>query len=333
MSVSGSPVSEKVGTRFSTPAPELDDHRPRLNTPLRSPEIPSLEVQIATPPARTNTMDTLGLFQVNEVLRQRADQNPVARDFEHAIVDDDKDDEIHPAMSTRKRRLTSRIGRAGQVERHDRSRDTSSSGSTSPANSVDAFAEPRRRQRANTADSRAPSFIEGGRARAYSNVTSQRRPTLSNISIPAALTHDGEIRPEDDVTFPITDEPGKTYRIDFEELDEFVALSEQGLIPEAQDNGRKFGVSAEVPPDRRGSLIAGPLELFSSQESCDLDEKFGEKSRPVAPVLPPRNKFTFFSSEYQGILTAPKLGGFTEDGTSFRDLSSLDRKAASGGWM
>ena len=46
---------------------------------------------------------------------------------------------------------------------------------------------------------------------------------------------------EDDVTFPTDEEPGNTYRIDFEELEEFVALCAQGKIdnhgPPLSDSG------------------------------------------------------------------------------------------------
>ena len=328
MSSPGTPPFDRVDTRFSTPVPELDDHRLQMPMPTRSPQIPSLEVQLPTPAPRSNTMDPQGLLHVNEALRQRAEISPIARDFESAIIDDDKeDDRIVPSSaphgSTKKRRLTNRVGRKPHIERFDRSRDTSSSRSSSPADSVEAFAEPRRRLRANTAESHAPSFTEFARGRAYSASTSQRRPTLSNISIPPALTQQADERPEDDVTFPLDEEPGKTYRIDYEELEEFVALSEQGLIAEGQANGRISGASPADAKSQRNSVIAQPLEPYSSQSSCELDEKaFGEK-KSRGPEIP-KDKFTFFSSEVQGTLTAQKLGDFTKDGATFRDMFELE---------
>jgi magnesium transporter len=286
-------------------------------------------------------------LQVNESLRDVQDRT-IARDFEQAIVDDDRSEgrnEVYPSSGRiRARRLTGRQGRPQAGERVDRSRDTSSSGSTSPANSVEAFAEPRRRQRANTAESYAPSFIENVRNRTYSQGTAARRPTLSNISLPPAATQRGdEDRPEDDGGFPLNEEPGKTYKIDFEELEEFVALSEQGLIALDGPNNRKLAVGAEISPrvfhDLRGngpaaemtalnvafsedSPLEKPLDRFlTGLTSTELDEKaFGGE---VSELTPLKERFSFFSSEYQSTVFASKLGDFTRGGTTFRDMFEM----------
>ena len=162
MSSEGStPSVDRVNTRFSTPAPELDDHRRRRHHPSEQSGLapPSIEVQNPTPAGSILTQ--VNLDRVDDALRTGPIYSPVsiARDFEHAIVDDENAEAVEFAAlpesahrnSTRKRRLTNRMGRPRDLGRHDQSRDTSSSGSSSPANSIEAFAETRRRQRANTA--------------------------------------------------------------------------------------------------------------------------------------------------------------------------------------
>ncbi|KIV77491.1 hypothetical protein PV11_09281 [Exophiala sideris] len=345
MSSSGSFHShtQKLNTRYSTPAPELDDHRGSLGMAVddNNLALPSVELQVPTPVS--SEMNEQGLSKVNSALlnSMNPERIPVARDFEHAIIDDDRSDaggETHPGLgrhnSTRVRRMTNREGRPRiiGIPRHDHSRDTSSSRSTSPANSVEAFAEPRRRQRANTAESVNSSVIEDFRFRnrVGSNGTNTRRPTLSNISIPAALTQRTDRDFNDDITFPTDDEPGKTYKIDFEELEEFVALSAQGkisgeLIPHHVKETNEF-CDLRRPEDKQDpptAVLNGdqfyekPLALqytnktlqSSSSEKLHLNANHG-----------PAERFFLFTSELSQGKSATKLGDFVEDGTTFRDL-------------
>ena len=348
MSSSGSHKSDPLDTRFSTPAPELDDHRPRHQRsliPALGQVVPALEVHQPIP--RRGTMDN-ELLQVNEVLRgARGDTSPIARDFENeaAIVDDDEDEALNIGPharrgSTKHHRSTKRPGRQPNADRLDRSRESSSSrSSSSQQDSVEAFAVNVRRARANTAESgRAPSFIAEQRGRTYSQGTAQgRRPTLSQISLPQAFTqrteHDNI---EDDVTYPTNEEPGKTFKIDFEELDEFVALSAKGLIPPDTEDYRRNGVSApheeKVFSDLRNNTgkqdmqnailnAENPYEkildriLDSDSSVAETIQKPFEK-RSTTPV----DKFCLYSSDDQSITYASKLGDFTKNGDTFRDL-------------
>jgi len=357
MSSDGSTPSDKMDTRFSTPAPELDDHRGKPLPPgSNTLTAPSIEVHQPTPSG--STLEPSDLLHVDEVLRRMPPDSPgpIARDFEHAIADDDdgSDDErnvLPPSArrgSIKNRRFTNRGGRPRDIGRHDRSRDTSSSASSSPANSVEAFAETRRRPRANTAESHAPSFIEFQRNRANSAGTNTRRPTLSNASVPGALTLRTTGDSEDDNTFPTDDEPGKTYKIDFEELEEFVALSAQGKIPGQPADSSQSGLSRETTPrvfhDLRGSggqhqlpnvMMNGESFLekpfhhcTSNNSSSHTDEKAAAQTHFNDPQ--PAKRFTFFSSEVQGGLEATKLGGLVSEGTTFRDL--FDVGPESGVW-
>ena len=344
------PPSEKMDTRFSTPAPELDDHRRRkpsqasISPHLRRAvapsrmEVPFVEVQGATP--RGSAMSPTDLLQVNDALRNVPDASPgihsIARDFENenAISDGSEDgsDVMSPAnrRNSARRDTAKRGGRPRDLRQHDRSRDTSSSRSTSPANSVEAFAEGRRRQRANTVNS-LPESVDLYRHRvAPSQHTETRRPTLDNISIPVGLQSKAGTYEDGDrnTSFPIDDEPGKTYKIDFEELEEFVALQKQGQIPVALDSGSS-GVSAEakifhdqrrgaVPNDAQNAILNGetfyekPLESVSSADTA-------VKTPPVTKA-PAIDRFTFFSTDVQKPKYAKNLNDYVSDGTKFQEL-------------
>ncbi|KIX10106.1 uncharacterized protein Z518_01187 [Rhinocladiella mackenziei CBS 650.93] len=340
MSSSGSMHSPKMDSRFSTPAPELDDHRGNLGVlpACNSLDVPAVEVQLATP--KPSGVDERELGAVDATLLTAPldqEQNLIARDFENAVIDGESDGEDAPQgsgrrTSVRARRYTNRDGRQ-RIPRHDRSRDSSSSRSTSPANSVEAFAEPRRRQRANTAESHSSSVLENIRNRTQSGGTAQRRPTLSNISVPLALTHRTDRDVNDDVTFPTDEEPGKTYKIDFEELEEFVVLSAQGKISDdlgtrSPNDARVFGDlrkhdDHDEPPNailNGDNFYEKPMVHYdiSNTQTSSSDEKISLKEKHVPAK--PTERFFLFTSELPQGQSATKLGDFVADGTTFRDL-------------
>lgn len=351
MSSDGTPMS-RLNTRFSTPAPELDDHRHRRasDTPTatrdtRAPppprlDLPTFEFQGATP--RPSVMEPGDLLHVNDALRNLPDPSPgysIARDFENENAISDGSEDGSDVRSPRLRRASERRetvrrgGRPKDLRQHDRSRDSSSSRSTSPANSVEAFAEPRRRQRANTVGS-LPESIDLQRYRVAGSHTDTRRPTLSNVSVPAALqsragTYEDAER---NASFVIDDEPGKTYKIDFEELEEFVALCKQGKIP----TGPVSSTTSEArvfqdqrpgpnPPDVQNAALNGEnfyeksnLGLTSSSETTSEPEE-----KPSAAPLAAKDavdRFTFFSTDVQRPKFAKSLIDYTADGTKFQEL-------------
>lgn len=294
-------------------------------------------------------MDNAGLLQVNETLRETRDNSPITRDFEieneAAIVDDEEADgaNIGPygrTGSTTHRRSVRHQGRQQNVDRPERSRESSSSrSSSSQPDSVEAFAVNNPRRRANTAESgRPPSFIGEQRARRESHVTAPgRRPTLSQISLPQALTQKAdEDYTDDDVIYPTPEEPGKTFTIDFEELDEFVALSAKGLIPEDSEDYRRNGVSAprqdNVSHDLRPNAgkedfpnailnVENPYEKILDR-ILDSDSSTAEfhHVRSEKRTLAPKDKFTLYSSDDQSTITASTLGDFVKNGDKFQEL-------------
>ena len=350
MSSSGSHKSDPLDTRFSTPAPELDDHRPRHQRSLIPTQAPAAAVlDLRQPTPRRGVVDNAGLLQVDEKLRDVRDISPIARDFENEVaIVDDEDDQLNIGPRARRgsaaqhRRSTRRQRRPQNVDRADRaerSRESSSSRSTSSQqDSVEAFAVNTRR-RANTAESViAPSVVGDPGVRSYSIGTAQgRRPTLSQLSLPQALTQKTENDySDDDVTYPTNEEPGKTFKIDFEELDEFVALSAKGLIPEDSEDSRRNGVSAP-PGDKvyhdlrqKPGNEAMPNAILNGENPyekildriLDSDSSTAESiHKPVEKkTLKPNNKFCLYSSDDQSITYAAELGDFTKNGDSFRDL-------------
>lgn len=354
MSYEGTPFSDKTNTRFSTPAPELDDHRPKRpgisQTLARDmairPGIPALQIQEATP--QGSAMGPSDLLHVDEALRHLPDSSPglhsIARDFENenAISDGSEDgSQVDPRTARRgsMRRDTKRAGRPRDIRQIvDRSRDTSSSRSTSPANSVEAFAEPRRRQRANTVGSLPESIdLQRYRAAAAAAASSQngtRRPTLSNISLPPGLlsragTYEEEAR---NPGFLVDDEPGKSYKIDFEELEEFVALCKQGKIP-ADLLSSSASERSKVFEDRRRGAIQQDVQnaclngetfyekpLGSVASSSEQTNSAEELERVNAIKRQSIDRFTFFSTDVQQPKYAKTLNDYVADGTKFSEM-------------
>lgn len=352
-------MSEDLNTKFKTPAPELDDHRHRrpgiFPTFARAMEdrlhIPALEIQEATP--RGSAIGPSDLLRVDDALRHLPNAShaspglhSIARDFEkeneNAISDESEDgSQVDPLRHRRgsARRDTKRNGRPRETRQLDRSRDTSSSRSTSPANSVEAFAEPRRRQRANTVGSLPESIdLQRYRAAAAAAASSQngtRRPTLSNISLPQGLlSRAGTYEEERNPAFLVDDEPGKSYKIDFEELEEFVALCKQGKIsvgPVSPSTSGQSGDNKVFEDQRRGAVhqdvqnAALNGETFyekplGSTASTDQTISAEELKRIDAARRDTVDRFTFFSTDVQQPKYAKTLNDYVADGTKFSEM-------------
>jgi magnesium transporter len=337
------PKTEMSQTRFSTPVSDLDDHRfqhesfPRVDTgsPVRSRR-PTF--------ASSHNQDRPGLLiQVNEALENEAVNR---RDFETAVVDDDAhlSPEAYirrPSLATspqHTRRGTFRRPRDPAVERLSRSRASStSSRSVSPPNSVDAFAGPRRRDRANTAHSHAPSEVDLALQRTHSLGTARRCPTINNEAPDDFRTNDAasaNSSAEEDVCFPVQEDPGKTTRFDYEELEEFIAepQTKTPIGQELQHNASietvaKPRIFADLRP-KSSCSITPPNEADAAtlkEDDLAVREKLTEEG--LAHMFtekrdaPERlNRWTFFSSELDDTIHAAELGGLLMPGERFRDL-------------
>jgi magnesium transporter len=329
--MSGSPRSGSH-TRFSTPEPDLDDHRNQPET------LPRADVN-----APRSRRGTLASIQDDQPAAQPAmSRTPVAqflsggmiaRDFEHeqAIVDDDqsiRSGQYSPIVARRStyRRPTIDPARV--------SRDSSRSRSTSPPNSVDAFAAPQRKRRAGTITSQNASMVS--LQRTMSNDTrGRRRPTFSDVRSPEMKGDEKSIRSsiEDDVCFP-PEENNKTYTIDFEELDEFAAqyhdktpvahpfatnekqIKEPRVFNDLRDKKR---ISSEPssdsadPTDEKLGVDDSPKRLEDSNTALDRPATRGGQ----------QSRWAFFSSEADETIHASELSGLTMPGEGFRELFEL----------
>ncbi|KAL9107547.1 MAG: hypothetical protein Q9227_007547 [Pyrenula ochraceoflavens] len=339
---SESPRSDRVQTRFSTPVPELDDHRFQLGS------LPEPDVMLQDPGKPSRVRNGSQNYQVQSAVR---DSGLMARDFEHeqAIVDDDRSieheivgpgkrkDSLSPTML---RHPTNRRSRNNH-ERPAKSRASSSSSSTSPPNSVEAFADPRRRERANTLESKIPSDLDLIRHRSDSIVEAQHRPPVTPGSVARETKKEDDGPGQDDVCFSSFEEPGKTYTIDYEELEEFVALKKDTPLKDLHRNIRRESMSRaprtfhDIRRANRetsfGRKSSGPTDSFRPSSYLltspngqkrvsdeDLNEKIPLEHFPAAPKAPER--FAFFSSETTSITHATDLADLIGDGVTFRDL-------------
>lgn len=340
-----SPKAEMSQPRFVSTVPGLHDH------PYQVPSI------VHPARGRRSTIESLACGDRPEFLQARRPSEampeaiPVARDFEQAIIDDDMSvcGEIN---GDRQGSISQPLGRRGTSRRNqtqiNRSRDSSpSSRSTSPANSVDAFADPRRRERANTIGSVGPSDLDLGIQRTISGSIHQRRPTFSNGSICQVDIHEKgtsfQSPPDDDICYPRVDEVAKkTYRIDFEELDEFVAQSTIGKPPGGERSRQRLSFSSQGNKPRVflcSSAAASPPKLDSQSSTVipmesgsirddghsilngkdgDLLGASGPSDRHLGLLEAPR--FSFFSSELEETIHAADFPDLLAPGVTSRDL-------------
>ncbi|KAI4271687.1 MAG: hypothetical protein L6R38_006813 [Xanthoria sp. 2 TBL-2021] len=332
-------------SRPDSSSPNLDDHR---NQPTSMPRADNTSSSF--PRSRDNTIQSTTRGSRPDFLHPTPDDGPISRDFEHAVVDDDRsingDNLVQRRGSTSPAIHRPGAGRRRSNAQPNRSRESSpSSRSTSPANSVDAFAESRRRDRANTAESKGPSELEIGVHPTVSGGTHHRRPTFSNGSV-----HRTEPRPEhspsaaSDVCFP---EPEEEYhKIDFEELDEYVAERNRETAPLEHRLRQKLSFTSHghrpriFDDQRRDSGHTVPKivtqsatpERLDSDTALDaksiIDEKTGElglRDRRLSFTEPSR--YSFFSSELEQTIHAAELGDLLTPGETFRDLFELPQRA------
>ena len=367
--MSYTPRSDRSRTRYSTPEPNLDDHRhqaeslpPPLDTRHEGRRRGTL-ASIASDerPTRATIEPPTGL----------APTDTVARDFENAIVDDDgKSIRSNTSTGSRRSQLSADerwhrerrnsrsspiVARRDTFRRaihnrqkemgHAGSRDSSRSRSSSPPNSVDAFAPPKR-GRAGTVNSK-PGSIEGlTLQRTASNHTHQRRQhhageegTVGNRTDVASIRSSIQ----EDVCFP-PEEPTNTYTIDFEDLEEFVAQTHtktpvahpfmprftqqnehvKKVFHDLRHGEGAHKVSVDDNEKRNSALskIDSAGDAINNEKEGGADSSSDEIQRvPSHSEL--QNRFTFFSSEIDETIHAPELGGLLMPDETFRDIFEL----------
>ncbi|KAL9125772.1 MAG: hypothetical protein Q9217_005075 [Psora testacea] len=360
-----SPKSERSQTRYSTPVLDLDDHRHQTSTRPRGDTMSGPQ-EPRSPVDRPryighSSFNTLSpdMLQVNESFQEARSKS---RDLEQVIIDDDNSvagEPVTEQLGTR----SPVIPRRGTVRRSRNKTNRSgassiSTRSSSPANSVDAFADPRRRERANTVDSRAPSDLELVLQRTISGGTHRRRPTFNNGSVRDLNLQDDRASfrnpAEEDVCFPAIEETQKTSKIDFEELDIFVAENKKLRSPQEHCCRQKLSFSTHGIPRVFDALQSGTVPQITTQSPSPLkpssecaiddsdtviDEKINEKSDDTLAANGPSERrpsytaptrYSFFSSELEQTIHAADFGDLLNPSETFRDL--FDLPEGSGVW-
>ncbi len=248
-----------------------------------------------------------------------ADHGTITRDFEHAVTDDDKSVVGSPTDNRMRRKST--LKRNIQSVSRDDSRDSS----TSPPNSVHAFAEhSRRRGRAGTATSKPPS-VELQLYRTTSGGTHRRRPTFSDgRREPSVRGEDNDpYAAENDVCYPQSDEESDG-SIDFEELEEFVAETEQA--PTSPEIIPIIKTEAPTPNRHPATPIVSSDEDFTELEKPSfLGQRPNSFDTARRPSQPETNKrwWSFFSSDFDDAIHSTTIGGLLGDGETFHHLFEL----------
>lgn len=309
---------------FSTPVPELDDHRYHTPSISRSDR------------PRRGTFDSLyGARQTAAVTHQGENLPPstLVRDFEEAVVDDEAAD-VSPAAH-RPRRAT--------VESAYEQR------STSPPNSVKAFAEARRQERQLSfsepkVDQNQPAD-EDDLYRTVSNASHHsfrsRHHTIDDASSIASRKS-----AEEDVCFPLQDErQGSDLYINFEHLEDFME-EEREAKEERQRRASESRVFADLRPASGGAtsptehmvtsdgdFIGVPCSSSINKEKAgDLEEERLVKPVPQQPHGGDPSRVSFFSSAWESTIHASDLVDLVLPGEDVRGLFSFPKGATDGVW-
>ncbi|KAI1757464.1 hypothetical protein F4782DRAFT_130636 [Xylaria castorea] len=313
------------GKVYETPVPELDDHRhnaasaQRLDRPRRG--------TVDTLYGSRQHLDTEGPYSPTDVR---------IRDFEEAVIDEDYDDDA-PTSFHHGRRPTF---------------TSTNERTASPPNSVKAFAEARRRERAfSVSDGRGVNQDEGEvlhRTQSSISRNSQRsgrsRPVTFAADDAASLATNKTA--EEDVCFPMQEDHRRDQLyIDFDYLESFVASEElarrQSL--EVQKAPRVFPtLRAEQKAEHGEPMITTDGDIiYVPSTTPDTDEK---PSRPAEGAGPDTgngpvdkehmdpNRFSFFSSAWESTIHAGELGDLVLPGEDLRGLFSFPRDEPDGVW-
>ncbi|KAL8419989.1 hypothetical protein RB594_002950 [Gaeumannomyces avenae] len=302
-----------LNSGYSTPVPELDDHRHQSATTHRSDR------------PRRGTFDSLYGARNLELDTSQATTttSPVirVRDFEEAVVDEDGADVSPTAHRTRRPTVTS-----------DRS--------VSPPNSVKAFAEARRRERGmSISESRqAERRDENELLRTVSSASRQslrsRPHTAAEADETASLKTTKSA--EEDVCFPVQDDhAGDRLHIDFDFLESFIAAEDEAQAQAAAELRPSLKIFTDLRPS---SVVAASPMVTSGGDFVGIPTSIDEKEEvtedvkePVKPAAP-ANRFNFFSSAWESTIHAPYFGDLVLPGEDIRGLFTFPKGETDGVW-
>ncbi len=308
-------------TRYSTPVPELDDHRHQIASVARSDR------------GRRGTIDTLydqldheePFNPVQEFFRRQEE----AEDNESAIVD-------HEEVLTMPRRMMSIRPRVLST----------GSRATSPPNSVKAFAEARKRERDHSMGEAPLKSIEAvdhavdprddrslHRTFSRRSARSHKSRRFTNETDAQSIKNSIHSSAAEDVCFPQqtkvdeTRDKKKLY-IDFDFLERFIAEDERDHTPpKNQPRPRQF-------LDMRSPFSMPKLNLSSTSISSKkvVDEVCDEKVGKSTTENYDGNRFSFFSSAWDSTIHAAEFGDLIMPGEDVRNLFYLPPSENDGVW-
>ncbi|KAM0281313.1 hypothetical protein ACHAQH_003581 [Verticillium albo-atrum] len=298
---------------FKTPIPELDDHR---HQPASSQQPERV---------RRGTFDSL---YGARLLAAEGDQGPDVsksrlKNSEEAILDDDMD-QASPNARRPRRPTVETIGEQR---------------STSPPNSVKAFAEARRRERDMSFSEPRPDELELHRTVSIASRRSRPR-TVDDDAISMASNHTAE----EDVCFPLQDKGRKDQLyIDFDYLENFLqsesaarALSKQVTVDRSFADLRPQGTSSATDGIQLATLDGDILDMPSESSTVDDNKEktaLADEAK-AAPQQPPvdKNRFSFFSSAWESTIHAQDFGDLVLPGEDIRGLFALPPNESDGVW-
>jgi len=298
---------------YSTPVPELDDHRYQMSS-VR-PDRP-----------RRGTFDSL--YGAQQHLSPSAAQGDIfnnirVRDFEEAV--DDEDVVEHSPTLQRTRRGTVESGR-----------------SSSPPNSVKAFAEARRRER-------DLSFSEPKADRKPDEVALQRTASIvsrmSYRSKPHTIVDDAASlatnkTAEEDVCFPLQDERrGDNLYIDFDYLESFIKAENEAR--QTARNVPAIRIFPDLRPESAESqqparMVTVDGDILDVPCSKDKEEDGPDEDEPTKGMAQQhtvdQSRVSFFSSAWESTIHAADLEGLILPGEDIRGLFSFPKGETDGVW-
>lgn len=302
---------------YSTPVPELDDHR-NQSASVHRPDRP-----------RRGTFDSL--YGTRQTTSTNASGEPRVRDFEEAVADDDAAE--HSPTARRTRRPTM---------------DSVSERSISPPNSVKAFAEARRRERglsfSEPRPDRRPEELELQRTASIASRPSfrSRQHTVMTDDAASLATNKSA---EEDVCFPLQEEQrGDNLHIDFDYLENFIKAESEARASARRPSAirvfpdlRPQSDDAEAPTQMvtfDGDILTMPVDTESQPDKSEKggDEEQVKTVQSPPPPPPDQSRVSFFSSAWESTIHAADLEGLILPGEDIRGLFTFPKGETDGVW-
>jgi magnesium transporter len=302
-------------TGYSTPVPELDDHRHQ-------------SASVQRPRSRRGTVDTMystsgrlavpDLNLVNDELMQTQ-----ARDFEEAVIDEESGGQS--PLPSRNAPDSSRRGTVTTLDPR----------SVSPPNSVKAFADARRRERdlSSAEPTGVRAYIEPlshddhalrlQRTKSVGSAHSRRTRRYTNDNDGKSFASSNKSA-EEDVCFPLHTSGNKdSLHIDFERLEDFIAEEEdrEKTPPKNQPPPRLFHDLRNPKLDQLPQVTTdGDFVSTGSLSTEEKDQKLADIESLNERAQSDTNRFEFFSSLSESTIHAAEFGGLVLPGEDIRTL-------------